>query len=194
MNRSCEKMVKFNADGLQLELDEIDIAGVIDNSFVYPSCQTLKNWELKEVPEKLTFTYKCDTNNCEFPLAALRQSVELKASGVRDTADIIMTTINSRPDLFTSRECGGYIFQTAEKTVVVIKNDSVPATDDTRFGFIQLAEVRRRLIHQNELSKLRHAQEARKAPSNYCVPLGTAAVGAVGAVVGAALVVLKKAK
>lgn len=157
---ASSKTINFRTvDGsAPLQLEEVDIAIVIDNSFVYPSHKNLKDQELAEVPLKSIFHYKCDSNKCNFPLDKIRDDPDLKAFGIRDTADIIATTIESNQQLFTARLCGGYILQAAGKPLALIKNDSVDPVDDTRFGFVDLTDVRRRLIRQYEVNMIRKAQ------------------------------------
>lgn len=166
MNGSFEshKKVNFGVDGKQeLQLEEVDIMTVVDSSFVYPSFKSVKDKEMTEIPTKLIFNYKCDSNKCEFPITALRESVELKSIGIKETAEVIVHTIDAHQQLFTARQCGGYIFQAAGKSIVLIQNDSVVPSDETRFGFVDLTETRRRLIHQYEMSKLRKAPSSSNA-------------------------------
>ena len=161
MNESYKK-VNFGVDGQQeLQLEEVDITTVVDSSFVYPSFKDVKDKEMTDIPTKLIFNYKCDSNKCEFPITALRESVELKSIGIKETAEVIVHTIDAHQQLFTARQCGGYIFQTAG-SLVLIQNDSVVPSDETRFGFVDLTEMRRRLIHQYEMSKLRKAESERE--------------------------------
>lgn len=161
------KKVHFGVDGKRnLELEEIDIMSVVDSSFVYPSFKSLKDKEVAEISSKLIFHYKCDSNKCEFPITALRDSAELKSIGIKETTDIIVSTIDAHQQLFTARQCGGYILQAAGKSMVLVQNDSVVPNDETRFGFVDLTETRRRLIHQYELTRLRKSQSEIKAPSS----------------------------
>lgn len=142
-------------DGQQeLQLEEVDITTVVDSSFVYPSFKSVKGKEMVEIPTKLIFNYKFDSNKCEFPITAFRESAELKSIGIKETAEVIVRTIDAQ-QLFTARQRGGYIFQAAGKSLVLIQNDSVVPSDETRFGFLDMTETRRRLIHQHEMSKLR---------------------------------------
>ena len=161
MNGSFDshKSIKFGVDGQQdLQLEEVDIVSVVDSSFVYPSYKSVKDKEIAEIPSKLIFHYKCDSIKCEFPMTALKESVDLKSIGIKETAEVIVHTVESNQQLFTARQCGGYIFQAAGKSLFLIQNNSVVPNDETRFGLVDLTEARRRLIHQHEMSKLRRAQ------------------------------------
>ena len=183
------KKVNFGLQELQLE--EVDIVNVVDSSFVYPSFKSVKDKEMTEIPSKLIFHYKCDSNKCEFPIMTLKESIELKSSGTKETAEVIMHTIDAHQQLFTARQCGGYIFQAAGKSLVLIQNDSVVPNDETRFGFIDLTETRRRLIRQREMSKhLKVLSERNDIEQKAVSAIGGGCVGAV--VVLAALKVLKK--
>lgn len=159
MNASCDK-VKFGVDGqLQLQLEEVDIVTVVDSSCAYPAFESVKD-EMTEIPTKLIFNYKCESKKCEFPINALRESVELKSIGVKETIEVIARTIDSHQQLFTAQQCGGYIFRVGGKSVLM-QNDSVVPSDETCFGLMDLIETRRRLIHQYELSKLRKVEPER---------------------------------
>lgn len=149
---------------------------------------------MTEIPSKLIFHYKCDSNKCEFPITTLKESIELKSSGTKETAEVIMHTIDAHQQLFTSRQCGGYIFQAAGKSLVFIQNDSVVPNDETRFGFIDLTETRRRLIRQCEMSKhLKVLSELSERNDIEQKPVSAIGGGCVGTVVVlAALKVLKK--
>ena len=141
------------------EMNSLDFTSVVDSAFVYPSYKSMKEKELKEVPGKGTFYYKCDSTTCLFPLTELMQSVELKGLGIRDTTHLLVKTISENQDLFTARQCAGYIFQANGHLEVLIKNQSVVnLQDDTRFAFIDLTEARRRLIHKHEIELLRKRQ------------------------------------
>jgi len=164
------KSVKFGVDGQQdLQLEEVDITSVVDSSFVYPSYKSVKDKEIKEIPTKLVFHYKCNSNRCEFPMTALKESMHLKSCGIKETTEVIVHTIDSNQQLFTARQCGGYIFQAAGKSLFLIQNDSVVPNDETCFGFVDLTKARRRLIHQYEMNKLRSAQ-AERMPTGQKTP------------------------
>ena len=187
MNGSYEthKVVTFGVDGGEsLELENGDLIGVVDSSFVYPTFKSIKEKEVKEIPSKMVFHYKCDSAKCEFPIATLKESTELRSLGIKQTAEIVVDTINSNQQLFTARNCGGYIFQAAGKSLIIIQNGSIEPNDDTRFGFMDLTETRRRFIHQYEISKLRNAQASMNAePSKSLFPIFVSGAG--GSIVGA---------
>lgn len=74
------------------------------------------------------------------------QSVELKGLGVKDTTQLLVNTISENQDLFTARQCAGYVLQANGRSEVLIRNQSVvDLHDDSRFGFIDMTETRRRL-------------------------------------------------
>lgn len=161
MNASCDK-VKFGVDGqLQLQLEEVDIVTVVDSSCVYPAFESVKD-EMTEIPTNLILNYKCESKKCEFPINTLRESVELKSIGIKETIEVIARTIDSHQQLFTAQQCGGYIFRAGGKSVLM-QNDSVVPSDETCFGLMDLIETRRRLIHQYELSKLRKVEPERNS-------------------------------
>mmetsp|Transcript_15667 Transcript_15667/g.21495 ORF Transcript_15667/g.21495 Transcript_15667/m.21495 type:complete len:203 (+) Transcript_15667:64-672(+) len=176
------------------EMNTLDFTSVIDSAFVYPSYKSIKGKELKEVSEKLTFYYKCDSSTCKFPMTELMQSVELKALGIRNITHLLVNTISENQDLFTARQCGGYIFQANGHSEVLIKNQSiVDPRDETRFAFIDLTEARRQLIYKHEIDLLRKRQidMVMMKPSLWAnVALGGGVVG--GAFVYGVLKVLKK--
>jgi hypothetical protein len=155
-----KKTVTVSLDGVNkgehFEMNNLDFTSVVDSVFVYPSYKSVKEKELKLVPEKLTFYYKCDSSTCKFPMTELMQSVELKGLGIRDTTHLLVNTISENQDLFTARQCAGYIFQANGHSVVLIKNQAVvDLQDDTRFAFVDLTEARRRLIYKHEIDLLR---------------------------------------
>ena len=152
------KYVAFDFEGQSFQLTTVDTASVIDSSFVYPTFKSVKGKEMKEISKDLIFHYKCDSDRCNFPLTALKESSHLKRSGIKQTAEVIVDTIDSNQQLFVSKECGGYIFQAVGKSMVLIQNDSVIPNDETCFGFIDLTEARRKLIHKYEFNKLRNAK------------------------------------
>lgn len=203
-----KKTVKVGLDdenkSMSFEMDNLDFISVVDSAFVYPSYKSVKEKELKEIPEKLTFYYKCDSSTCKFPMTELMQSVGLKGLGIRDTAHLLVNTISENQDLFTARQCAGYIFQANGHSEVMIRNQSVvDLQDDTRFAFIDLTEARRRLIHKHEMdllrkrqadmAKLQHAEIQSMKPSIWAnVALGCGGGIAGGALVYGVLKVLKK--
>lgn len=191
------KIVAFGVDGKQqpLELAEVDILTVVDSSFVYPSFKSVKEKEIKEISSRLIFHYKCDSSNCEFPITALKESVDLKSTGTKETAEVIVNAIDAHQQLFTARQCGGYIFQAAGKSLILLQNDSVAPSDDTRFGFVDLTETRRRLIHQYEMSKMRKTQSERfKIEQKAALFTSTPLLLTVGSGIGGGCIVLAALK
>lgn len=91
--------------------------------------------QLNEITPKLTFHYKCGSSKCEFPMPTLKESSELKAVGIKATSEVIVETIDHNQQLFTSRECGGYILQAGGNSLVLLQKDSVIPNDETIFRF-----------------------------------------------------------
>jgi hypothetical protein len=180
------------------EMNNLEFTSVVDSAFVYPYYKNVKEKELKEVPEKLTFYYKCDSSTCQFPMTELMQSVDLKGLGIRDTTHLLVNTISENQDLFTVRQCAGYIFQANGHSKVLIKNHSiVNLQDETRFAFIDLTEARRRLIYKHEIELLRKKQaEMAKLQQDVIMKPAFWALCGGGGVVGGAFVygVLKALK
>lgn len=150
MNQS----VKFETSDWKVKLGEVCIANVIDSGMVYPQFKSVKDKEIAQCDNN--FSYKCDKDQCNFDscLSSMRNSSELNARGLRNTAVIVTGVIKDNQELFTANEVGGYVLQATGKGHIFIKNDTVDCKASTRIGFLDLTETRRRFIHQHELQKL----------------------------------------
>jgi hypothetical protein len=183
-----------DVDGMDDDMD--DITSVVGSSFVYPSYESVKAKEMTVIPTQLIFNYKCDSNDshkCVFPMTALSESAELKSVGIRETAEVVVKTIDAHQHLFTARQCGGYILKAAGTSLILIRNDSMVPSDETRFGFADLTDIRRRLIHQREMSKLKTQTERNSSYARWSSTIGSA-IGGGGVAATVVLVVLKGLK
>ena len=150
---SCQQCKVDGSEAFELE-DDI-VASVISNSFFYSPLKFFKNsMNVKEVPDKLVFSYKCDSNQCHFPVAAIQANEDLKACGVQDTTALIVKTLQDYPNRFKSRQCGGYILSAAGQPITFLRNESVTVDDDTRFGRADVLKTRQQLIHEAEFQTL----------------------------------------
>ena len=150
---SCQQCKVDGSEAFELE-DDI-VASVISNSFFYSPLKIFKNsMNVKEVPDKLVFSYKCDSNQCHFPVAAIQENEDLKACGVQDTTALIVKTLQDYPNHFKSRQCGGYILSSAGKPTTFLRNESVTVDDDTRFGCADVIRARQQLIHEAKFQKM----------------------------------------
>ena len=146
--------VKIN--GKTVKFSNVNVVNVIDTGMVYPTLKSIRENQLKEC--SVRFEYKCTEDACNFDscLTAARQSAELKSRGLKDTTVIVLEALKNNQELFTVKEVGGFVLQASGKGQVAITNTSsatIPP-DDTRYGFLDLTETRRRFIHQYELQKM----------------------------------------
>jgi hypothetical protein len=141
-----------------IEMNPLDVVSVVQSVVFYPFHKSKHFVEnVKNVPEKLTFSYHCDAASCTFPMAELMQSVALKGLGIRDTTHLLVHTIQENPDLFSARQCAGYSIQVNKQCNVWIKNQSVggDVRDDTKIACIDLTALKKGLFYKYELEKLR---------------------------------------
>lgn len=155
---------------------------LVDLSIVYPAYKSIRP-DIKDVSPLRTFKYTCNSLECTFPMKALAESAELRAIGMRDITSTVVKTISDHQQLFTVKQCGGFVLQEG-KAFVVIKNASVDAEDDTVFGFLALTQPRRKLFQDHQLAT-QLAKEAAAVPqqgrSN--IALGCGAAGGVAAII-----------
>mmetsp|Transcript_7252 Transcript_7252/g.10789 ORF Transcript_7252/g.10789 Transcript_7252/m.10789 type:complete len:187 (-) Transcript_7252:31-591(-) len=150
MNRTYS----FKVGDERFQFSNVDAVNVVDSGMVFPQYQSLKDNEIKQCD--LVFNYKCDSDKCNFDtcLAQMRDSAELKARGLKDTSVIVAETVKDNQQLFTAKEVGGFVLQSTGNSQLFIRNATFDACYNTRIGFLDLSETRRRFIRQHELQKL----------------------------------------
>ena len=154
---------KFNIGGNEVTISTYDMVHIIDSSIIYPKTQSMKDKEIKL--SRLVLRYKCDLINCQFDdvMKQIKENSELKALGVKDTVTAAVEIIAQNQELFTVKSCDGYVFQSSSIPVLSLQREG--AAQDGRTGFMDLTEARRRIIHQQEYSKL-HKDNALPNVSN----------------------------
>lgn len=116
-------------------------------SMFKPKVKSRINKEIKE--SKVNLDYKCEQGKCKFAEALLniRQSDELEGLGVRELATKIVESIEKNPDAYVAHTTGGFVLQSMGTSFLHLKNNSEGVAVDCRYGFVDLTEVRRKLLY-----------------------------------------------
>jgi hypothetical protein len=140
-----------------VKIAKADFMLMVDSSFVFPK-ESVITKEVNDAHIKLS--YACIDGTCNFSQALTsiqkdKEAAELKGLGVQQLTKVIVDTINQNPDVFPSQGLGGYIFQSTGRSYMLLKNETSPLSD-VRFGFVDLTEVRKKLIFE---SMRKHEQD-----------------------------------
>lgn len=136
-----------------VSLQKADLVTIVDASFVYPKEKSIIDKEVKAAIVRVA--YNCQSNKCNFEQALLKiqqgqEAGELKGLGVNKLSEILVGTIADNPEIFPSAALGGYILQSTGAAFLVLENKTQNFSNPSpRYGFIDLNEVRKKLILQS---------------------------------------------
>ncbi len=138
------------SDQQQVQIRKSRVVRMVDACFVYPKEDSMKDKEIKEAATSVNLSYSCKGNGeCNFGpvIEAIKQNAELKALGVKELTQEVLTTIDQNPELFPSSNLGGYVIQATGRPFLLVKNDSCKLPNP-RYGFVDLTEVKKKLIFE----------------------------------------------
>jgi hypothetical protein len=141
-----------------VKIAKTDLMLMVDSSFVFPKEKSVIEKEVNDAHIKLS--YACVDGTCNFSHAFTsiqknKEAAELKGLGVQQLTKVIVDIIDQNPDVFPSQGLGGYIFRSTGRSYLLLKNETPPSRD-ARYGFVDLTEVRKKLIFE---SMRKHEQE-----------------------------------
>jgi len=146
-----------NGDGAKISRSHL--IQFIDSSFVFPKEKCVIDKEVKAA--ETVCTYSCQGEICNFndAINEVVKSGELKGLGVKQLTEVIVRTISDNPDVFPSSDLGGYVFQSTGRSYFLLQNKSAGLNTavNRRYGFVDLTEVRRKLLLESMRQK--EAQE-----------------------------------
>jgi len=133
-------------------ISRTDLAVLIDSGIVYPKSKSVLKKKIQEA--QIVIDFYCIEEKCSYA-SVLKEILhgpkagELKALGVQELTKEIVTVIEKNPSIFLSSSLNGYVFQAVGKPYLFLHNNSDPGPgDDARCGFLDLSDVKKRLIFE----------------------------------------------
>ena len=148
--------VNVGARDEEVSITRAYLVALVDSGIVYPRTKSVLQKEITAA--QIVISYTCVEHNCSYE-SALKEitngekAAELKALGVHELTKEIVSVISSNPKIFPSSGMDGYIFQAVGMPYLYVRNDSVSTEPKNRAGFLDLSDVRKKLIFKSMRKK-----------------------------------------
>jgi len=138
--------VNITLGGETVSVTRRKLTDLVQASIVYPKFKSVRDKEIKEAT--INFSYQCRDDSCQFSpvVQQILASTLAESKGVREISAIIVKELENLP---TAPSTAGFIIQSGGSSMIYLENKMMKPTDVDNVGFIDITEVRRRLIHEH---------------------------------------------
>ena len=138
--------VNITLGGETVSVTRRKLTDLVQASIVYPKFKSVRDKEIKEAT--INFSYHCRDDSCQFSpvVQQILASTLAESKGVREISAIIVKELENLP---TAPSTAGFIIQSGGSSMIYLEKKMMKPTDADNVGFIDITEVRRRLIHEH---------------------------------------------